>query len=86
MEYLDKLEQLNLHKNITQKRLEDEFGGIYTCMLPHFKNRWNLDKDLYAESIQRNIEYLRTILNKVDENTSSIQENLRRGGIIDILF
>lgn len=73
------------YKNITQKRLEDEFGGIYTCMLSHFKNRWDLQKDLYAESIQRNIEYLRSILSKVDDSASFIQKNLRRGGIIDIL-
>lgn len=73
------------YKKITRKRLEDEFGGIYTCMLSHFKSRWDLDKDLYTESIQRNIEYLKIILNKVNKSATSIQKSFRRGGIIDIL-
>jgi hypothetical protein len=66
------------YKNITRKRLENEFGGIYNSMLSHFKHRWELHKDLYAESIQRNIGYLRSILKNADENADFIKENLRR--------
>ena len=80
-ELMEKTE--GFYKNIAQIRLVEEFDNIHTCMLSHFSSRWDLKKDLYAESIERNIKYLKSILNRVNGGASAITQKLRRGGIAD---
>jgi hypothetical protein len=48
-------------------------------MSAHFKQRWGVEKDLYSESIQKNIDYLRTLLARAGDSIVSVRKTLRRG-------
>ena len=61
--------------DIMQKRLEDDLGNQKRYMIHHFKKRWNIDKDMYSEAIERNMGYLKLILDKSGEDYS---KHLRR--------
>jgi hypothetical protein len=67
------------YMNVAKKRLADDFSGISTHMAAHFKSRWGVDTDLYSESIQKNIDYLRVLLQKTGDNILTVKETLRRG-------
>lgn len=69
------------HEYISQKRLSEELGGVSAFMRIHLKNRWGIDKDIYEESILKNIQYLKSIKKKCENSLSCYLENLRRGGI-----
>ena len=47
---------------------------------PHFRARWDIDHDLYLEGIERNLDYLRQILDDPEENYGKY---LRRRGLVD---
>jgi len=82
VELLEKTEEF--YKSVTQKRLQVDCENIASNMVSHFKYRWNIDQDLYAESIEKNISYLKTILNSGDKKKNRLffQKYLRRGGLI----
>lgn len=63
--------------DITKKRFEDELGGVNRYMIYHFRERWNIDRDLYTEAIEKNISYLNDIVNKTEKSYKSC---LRRNG------
>jgi hypothetical protein len=46
----------------TKKRFRVDLGGVDQYMLSYFKERLNIDRDLYKESIEKNISYLRLIM------------------------
>jgi hypothetical protein len=48
--------------SLTQKRFTSELDNVNGYMRYHFKLRWNLDRDLYREAIERNMSYLKFIL------------------------
>ncbi len=60
-------------------RLEEEYFGVSSWMRLHFAKRWDVDKDMYKESMDNNMEYLREILHESREAYSS---RLRRAGIV----
>jgi len=62
-----------------QKKLDEDFGGLYHKFLPHFKDTLGKEKNLYMESIRKNMEYLAKIT-AMDE--SDYLSRLRRGGIV----
>ncbi|MGA1823994.1 MAG: hypothetical protein ACMUIP_04955 [bacterium] len=64
---------------ITERRLGGELGSVYKYMLPHLKERWNIDRDLYKEAIEKNEKYLKFIL---QNHEKGYRDFLRRGGII----
>lgn len=45
-------------------RLEKDLDSVYKYALTHFRKRYHINKNLYLVAIQREIEYLRKILNK----------------------
>ncbi|MBF0226548.1 MAG: hypothetical protein HQK76_13925 [Desulfobacterales bacterium] len=65
---------------ITKKRLKHDLGGVSKYLSFHFKERHNIDCDLYEKTIQSNIEYLNHIIS--DSDALNYREKLRRGGII----
>ena len=67
------------YKNVAKQRLAHDFSGISANMTAHFKQRWGVEKDLYSESIQKNIDYLRTLLERTGDSIVSVKETLRRG-------
>jgi len=70
------------YKNVTQKRLTQNFDNIFSNMANHFKYRWNIDRDLYAESINNNIKYLKSILSGGKKSRLFYQQHLKRGTMI----
>ena len=83
LELLQKTE--DFYNKVALQRLSEDFSGVFTLMQLHFKERWNLERDLYQESILANIEYLRTIVHRCDETYSCYLEFLRRGGLAEKL-
>jgi hypothetical protein len=69
------------YQNVAKKRLSDELGGASQYMIYHFRERWGVDRDLYAESISKNITYLRKLSLLCDGAFTCYLANLRRGGI-----
>ncbi len=68
------------YKNVAQRRLARDFSGISGNMTAHFNQRWGVDRDLYSESIQKNIDYLRDLLQIAGGNIATVKETLKRGG------
>jgi hypothetical protein len=44
---------------VARKRLTDVLGGISSAAFYHFRERWNIDKNLYEESIKYNIRRMK---------------------------
>ena len=66
------------YHNVILKRLEKELGNIASAMRSHFKNRWNLDRDLYRENSDANIEYLQKIVSRCEEHPDHISRYMKR--------
>ncbi len=62
----------------TRRRLAVDLGDVRKFMAPHFKNRWNIETDLYEAAIDQNRRYLHRIL-KDSENGH--RPFLRRGEV-----
>jgi len=76
LELLHKTE--DFYKFVAQKRLSEELGNISASMRHHFKTRWDIDRDLYEESISKNIEYLKFVINDCEDSFNCYLEKLRR--------
>lgn len=64
------------------KRITVNLGNYDRYMMLHFRARWNIDRDLYRESIDKNLAYLADIL---EHHEADYRERLRRGGMIRLL-
>ncbi|HOS15313.1 MAG TPA: hypothetical protein PLS57_10095 [Smithellaceae bacterium] len=53
----------------TKTRLENDFGNVARFMADHFRERWHIEGNLYEETMDRNIDYLKSILKSSQENT-----------------
>ncbi len=67
---------------MTLKRIANELGGMNKYMRYHFKARFDLDRDLYAEAVKKNMTYLSHILEKY---MKAYRDHLRRGGVVTAL-
>ncbi len=75
---LDLMEQTSqFYHRFILKRLFTTFSGIMEAMQTHFRVRHAIDRDLYIENMDKNIEYLQRILPKC-ENRKCIERYLRR--------
>lgn len=63
-----------------EKKLDGTFGGVYKYLTVHFKQYMGLNRNLYLESIEKNIAYLSKVIT-MDENEYLMM--LKRGGIMD---
>lgn len=71
----------DFYKSIAKKRLIEDLGGVCLHMRSHFKQRYGVDKDLYYDSIEKNIKYLDSLVVLCANSIACYLENLRRGGI-----
>ena len=78
-ELLEKTEDFYHH--VARKRLYEDFGGLCDYMRVHFRKRWEIDRDLYAEAINHNIEYLKEIMNAGGSGRDLYRDFLKRGRI-----
>jgi hypothetical protein len=67
----------------TNERFKCSFNNLQRFMIYHFKERWNIDKDLYFEGIEKNIEYLTFI---IDQHEKDYSGKLRRGNVVKKLY
>lgn len=81
VELLSKTE--GFYKNVARKRLVKEFDNVSENMLYHFRGRWGIDRDLYYESINNNIKYLKSIFSEGGKGEQLYRGFLKRGGILD---
>ena len=61
------------------QRFENDLDGVNHYMPAHFKTRWNIDKDLYQESIDKSIQYLTTFLDQDAPNDAAFLR--RKNGV-----
>ncbi len=59
----------------TRTRLEEGLHGIHDLCRTHFKERFDIDKDLYIESIEHQMDYLRRIM---EDDSSNFRKKLHR--------
>lgn len=79
---LDLLRKTLKFYEYTELRLSQELGAMTKYLRYHFKERWNIDSNLYEVAVKNNISYLRLILEKYDQDYRCF---LKRGGIVNKL-
>jgi hypothetical protein len=57
------------YHNVVLKRLITTFSDTMLAMQTHFRERHAINRDLYLENIDKNIRYLKDILNKCEDIT-----------------
>ncbi len=71
----------DFYENLAKKRLYEDLDGVCRHMRSHFKSWLGIDKNLYNEAMQRNINYLESVVSICDDAFTCYLDNLRRGGI-----
>lgn len=79
LELLKKTE--DFYEFVAKKRLIEEFDNVSVFMQSHFKDRWEMDRNLYEESIVSNINYIKSVTMECVESYECYFQYLRRGGI-----
>jgi len=54
----------NFYREVVTTRLHTTFSQTSAAMQVHFRERYNIDRNLYIDNIVKNIEYLNQIINK----------------------
>ena len=57
LELFSKTEEF--YRKVARKRMRGVLGGISSAALYHFRERWNIDKNLYEEAIKYNIRRMK---------------------------
>jgi hypothetical protein len=68
----------NFYEHVIGKRLRETFGDVAESMRTHFLNRWQIDRDLYRENINKNIKYLNKIIAQCKVEIKCLEKYLRR--------
>ena len=76
---LDLLTKTCAFYKMVQQRLDEKLDGLDRLLHLHFKARWNIDSNLYHDSITLNFNYLEKLLKDSKDNYRS---KLKRGGIV----
>ena len=81
---LDLLSKTNdFYSSLARPRLQEDLDNVQRGLRSHFRVRWGIDRDLYAEAIDSNLSYLKKLLGECGETYACYLENLNRGGITD---
>ena len=66
------------YHSVVRTRLTKEMGNVSSAALFHFKERWGIDRDLYAEAITNNIKYMTKIYDDCAESFDCVLKKIRR--------
>lgn len=66
------------YHSVVRTRLAEELGSVSSAALFHFRERWQIDRDLYAESITNNIRYMKKIYMDCAESFDCLLTKIRR--------
>ena len=69
--------------NFTLKRFKEEMGNMNKYLIFHFRERWDINNDLYLKAVEKNVKYLKFLMEKDQED---FKDYLRRDGILDQLY
>ena len=70
---------LNFYE-ISNQRLANTLDNTSRFMIPHFKKRWDIDSNLYIESLSRQRDYLKKVL---ADDSKSVYKELKRDNIVE---
>jgi hypothetical protein len=76
----DLLNQTRTFYATVRRRLDESLGRLDQPLSLHFRERWQMDWDLYSDAIALNLQYLDIIIEK---HKDDYREKLKRGGIVD---
>ena len=76
----------NFYEHVFRKRLYGDMEGVANAMRSHFRARWDIDRDLYLDSVEKNIAYLRSLYESCGDKFPCYLKKLRRGNIIRNLY
>jgi len=65
-------------RSVIKKRLFDDFQGIVEDIRYHFRERWNIDQNLYVTAIENNINYIEFLNKTCPKDKNCYQQYLRR--------
>lgn len=68
---------------MARRRIDHDLGGLDRNLALHFKDRLQIDRNLYNDAIEANMEFLATI---IDEHREDYRGRLKRGGIVERLM
>jgi len=68
----------DFYHSVVRTRLANEMGNVSTAALFHFKARWDIDRNLYAESMTNNIKYMQEIYEGCAESFDCLLKKIRR--------
>lgn len=68
----------SFYREVIERRLHQGFKDTCRFMRSHFRERWQLDRDLYMEFIEKNIHYLEDVLRRHDNGEGDLKLYLRR--------
>jgi hypothetical protein len=66
-----------------KERLTTDLDNMHRFMRHHFRARWDMDRDLYMESVERNLVFLDEL---ITNNQKDYRLRLKRGGLLDKLI
>ena len=66
------------YHSVVRTRLSEEMDNVSSAALFHFRERWDIDRDLYAESITNNIKYMKKINRDCAESFDCLLQKMRR--------
>ena len=66
------------YHSVARTRLIEELGNVSSAALYHFRNRWNIDRNLYAESIENNIKYMKKATGDCVDSYDCLIKKFRR--------
>ena len=66
------------YQQLVVNRLESTFKDLKKVMLTHFRERWNMDENLYIDNIRKNLDYVSKIVPESDDQPVDLARYLRR--------
>ena len=65
-------------RQVVKNRLFKEFEGIVEDIRFHFRERWNIDQNLYVSAIESNINYIEFLNKTCPKDKNFYRQYLRR--------
>jgi len=69
---------ISFYEHVAMTRLEGPLGGKTHYMIHHFRDRYGIDSDLYAEAIERNMKHLQQGLATCGDSYECLMGLLKR--------
>lgn len=68
----------DFYRTTITHRLNVLFSGVIPSLRNHFRERWQIDEDLYTKAILKNIGYLESVIARCKAEQECVQRHLRR--------